>query len=107
MAAESALVAGLGLPSIVVTLATMVTWRTLRAEADDGAALDLAVRAVAADFTQTLPDEVREGRLFTAAEASRQAPVCLLSFEARVWLFGDAKVFVTEILKELPARAAA
>jgi ABC-type antimicrobial peptide transport system permease subunit len=68
--------------------ATLVSWTTRRAETDDGSALELAVRAVEADFTRTLPDEVREGRLFTTEEANRQAPVCLLSFEARVWLFG-------------------
>jgi putative ABC transport system permease protein len=74
--------------SSAVQSATLVSWTTLRAETDDGSALELAVRAVDADFTKTLPDEVREGRLFTAEEAVKQAPVCLLSFEARVWLFG-------------------
>ncbi len=72
-----------------VQSAALISWTTLRAETDDGSALELAIRAVDADFTKTLPDEVREGRLFTAEEASRQAPVCLLSFEARVWLFGS------------------
>ncbi len=71
--------------------ATIVSWTTLRAETDDGSALELAVRAVDADFTKTLPDDLREGRLFTAVEAANQAPVCLLSFEARVWLFGTEK----------------
>jgi putative ABC transport system permease protein len=71
-----------------VQSATLISWTTLRAETDDGSALELAVRAVDADFTRTLPDEVKEGRLFTADEAAKQAPVCLLSFEARVWLFG-------------------
>ena len=71
--------------------ATLMSWTTMRAEADDGSALELAVRAVDADFTRTLPDEVKEGRLFTAAEEAKQAPVCLLSFEGRVWLFGDGQ----------------
>ncbi len=72
-----------------VTSATLMSWTTMRAETDDGSALELAVRAVDADFTRTLPDEVKEGRLFTAQEEARHAPVCVLSFEARVWLFGD------------------
>jgi putative ABC transport system permease protein len=72
--------------------ATLMIWGTLRAETDDGAGLELAVRAVDADFTTTLPDEIREGRLFSAQEAARKEPVCLLSFEARVWLFGDEAV---------------
>jgi len=75
-----------------VESATLMTWNTLRAETDDGSALELAVRGVEADFTRTLPDEVREGRLFTVAEEAKQSPVCLLSFEARVWLFGDEPV---------------
>ncbi len=76
-----------------VQSAALMTWGTLRAEADDGSALELAVRAVHADFTKTLPDEMKEGRLFTAEEEQRQAPVCVLSYEARVWLFGsEAKV---------------
>jgi putative ABC transport system permease protein len=70
-----------------VESATLMTWGTLRAETE-GSAIELAVRAVDADFVETLPDEVREGRLFTAEEAARQDPVCVLSFEARVWLFG-------------------
>jgi len=74
-----------------VSSATLMSWTTMRAETDDDSALELAVRAVDADFTRTLPDEVREGRLFTAAEAAKQAPVCLLSFEGRVWLFGDGQ----------------
>jgi putative ABC transport system permease protein len=74
-----------------VESATLMTWTTLRAETDDGSALELAVRAVDADFTRTLPDEVREGRLFTGEEAARRAPVCLLSFEGRIWLFGDER----------------
>jgi putative ABC transport system permease protein len=45
--------------------------------------------AVPAGFTKTLPDKVCEGRLFTREEEARKTPVCLLSFEARVWLFGD------------------
>jgi putative ABC transport system permease protein len=72
-----------------VQSATLMTWGTLRAEADDGSALELAVRAVHADFTKTLPDELKEGRLFTAEEEQRHAAVCLLSYEARVWLFGS------------------
>ena len=59
-----------------VQSATLVSWTTLRAETDDGSALELAIRAVDADFTRTLPDEVREGRLFTAEEAAKQSPVC-------------------------------
>jgi len=82
--------------------ATLVSWTTLRAETDDGSALELAIRAVDADFTKTLPDQVREGRLFTAEEAARQAPVCLLSFEARVWLFGDQPVIGRYVRLEGP-----
>ncbi|UCC67669.1 MAG: ABC transporter permease, partial [Armatimonadota bacterium] len=67
--------------------ATLMTWGTMRAETEDSA-LELAVRAVDADFVHTLPDEVREGRLFTAQEGAAQATVCVLSFEARVWLLG-------------------
>jgi putative ABC transport system permease protein len=75
----------------VVSSATLMSWTTMRAETDDGSALELAARAVDADFTRTLPDEVKEGRLFTPEEAARHAPVCVLSFEARVWLFGDER----------------
>ncbi len=71
-----------------VRSATLVQWAVMRVETEDSA-LDLAIRGVEPDFTRTLPDEVREGRLFTAEEASARAPVCLLSFEARVWLFGS------------------
>lgn len=71
---------------------TRMTRGTRRVEADDGTALDLAVRAVEAQFTSTLPDEVKEGRLFTPDEVARRAPVCVLSTEARLWLFGVAPV---------------
>jgi putative ABC transport system permease protein len=74
--------------SPAVESATLMNWGTMRAEADDGASLELAVRAVEADFVDTLPDEEREGRLFTAEEAGGRAAVCVLSFQARVWLFG-------------------
>jgi ABC-type antimicrobial peptide transport system permease subunit len=73
----------------LVDSVTLMTWTTMRAETDDNSALELAVRAVEADFTKTVPDEVKQGRLFTAEEAAGHAPVCLLSFEACVWLFGD------------------
>jgi putative ABC transport system permease protein len=79
-----------------VESATMMSWTTLRAETED-AALELAVRAVEADFVDTLPDEVREGRLFTAEEATAQAPVCVLSFEARVWLFGSEECLSRQV----------
>jgi putative ABC transport system permease protein len=71
-----------------VGAATLVSMRTLRAEGDAGG-MEMPVYAVAADFTKALPDEAREGRLFTAEEVARRSPVCVLSFRARVWLFGD------------------
>jgi len=74
-----------------VRAATLVTSRTLRTEGDAGG-MDMAAYAVAADFTKTLPDELKEGRLFTAEDVARQAPVCVLSFGARLQLFGDGPV---------------
>jgi putative ABC transport system permease protein len=71
-----------------VRAATLVTSRTLQAEAEGGG-LSLPTYLVAADFTTTLPDEVQQGRLFTAEEVAQQAPVCLLSLKARARLFGD------------------
>jgi len=71
-----------------VSAATLVTSRTLYAESKDGG-LDLTTYAVAADFTATLPDEVQEGRLFTAEEVAQRAPLCVLSLNARLSLFGD------------------
>jgi len=76
----------------------MMKWHSMRVETDDGY-MRLPVRMVDADFTKTLPDEVREGRLFTAEEAARQAPVCLLSFEARVWLFGTEQDVVGRFMR--------
>lgn len=70
----------------VVQSATLMEWALARVETD-GSALDLAVRGVYPDFTHTLPDKLREGRLFTAADNG--ARVCLLSYEARLWLFGE------------------
>jgi len=81
-----------------VESATPMTWRTMRAETADSA-LELAVRAVEADFVQTLPDQVREGRLFTPQEAAAQAPLCVLSFEARVWLFGTEEKAVGQQIR--------
>ncbi len=61
---------------------------TVRAETRDSS-LAVGLCAVPADFVKTLPDEACEGRLFTAEEEARRTPVCLLSSEARLWLFGD------------------
>lgn len=79
-----------------VESATMMNWATLRAETEDSA-LELAVRAVDSGFVDTLPDEVREGRLFSADEVARQEAVCVLSFEARVWLFGSEECLGRQI----------
>jgi putative ABC transport system permease protein len=78
--------------------ATLMTWGTLRAETQ-GSALELAVRAVDADFMQTLPDRVRRGRLFSAEEVARSRPVCVLSAEACYWLFGSEKAAVGRPLR--------
>ncbi len=51
--------------------------------------LAVSLYAVSVDFVKTLPDQVREGRLFSAEEEARKTPVCMLSFEARINLFGD------------------
>jgi len=71
-----------------VRSATLITRRVLQGKAD-GAGLTVATYGVAADFTDTLPDEIREGRLFTAKEVAQQAPLCVLSLGARIALFGD------------------
>jgi putative ABC transport system permease protein len=71
-----------------VRAATCMAAGLLRTEGDAGG-MAMTTYAVAADFTSALPDEVKEGRLFTAEEVARQAPVCVLSFSARVQLLGD------------------
>ena len=73
----------------VVQSATLMEWALARVETEDGSALDLAVRGVYPDFTRTLPDKLREGRFFAAADNSARSRVCLLSYEARLWLFGE------------------
>jgi putative ABC transport system permease protein len=70
-----------------VDASTFVTTGMLRVEGDAGG-MEMVICAVQPDFTKTLPDELKEGRLFTVEEVARQAPVCVLSFEARVQLFG-------------------
>jgi ABC-type lipoprotein release transport system permease subunit len=47
-----------------VSAATLVTWDDMRVE-QGGYAMEAPVRAVAPNFGKTLPDSVREGRLFT------------------------------------------
>ncbi len=61
---------------------------SVRAETRDSS-LPAALYAVQADFVKALPDQAHEGRLFTAEEQQRRMPVCVLSFEERLWLFGD------------------
>jgi putative ABC transport system permease protein len=47
--------------------------------------LPFPIRIVASNFTDTLPDKLYEGRLFRREEVT---PVCILSYQARLWLFG-------------------
>jgi ABC-type antimicrobial peptide transport system permease subunit len=72
-----------------VESATLTTWGMARAETGEGEGLELAARSINPDYEKTLPDAAREGRLLTQEEIAQGAPVCLLSFEARTWLFGD------------------
>jgi ABC-type antimicrobial peptide transport system permease subunit len=62
-----------------------------------GYAMEAPVRAVAPNFGKTLPDSVREGRLFTDEEAAARAPVCVLSLKTRVALFGTEEAVGREI----------
>ncbi|NIM07273.1 MAG: FtsX-like permease family protein [Armatimonadetes bacterium] len=71
-----------------VQSATFMTCAVVRVETADSA-LNVAIRAVESDFMRTLPDEIREGRVFTEEESASRAAVCMLSLEAWVWLFGD------------------
>jgi putative ABC transport system permease protein len=70
-----------------VSSALLVCYADMRVEQADYAA-STPVIAVEPGFQKTLPDEVREGRIFTPEEAAARAPVCVLSLEARVLLFG-------------------
>jgi putative ABC transport system permease protein len=54
--------------------------------------------AVEADFTDTLADELREGRLFTAQESAEKAPVCVLSSATSRSLFGTRKAVGEQVL---------
>jgi putative ABC transport system permease protein len=58
--------------------------------------LPLSIRIAGPDFTNTLPDKVLEGRLFSKAET---APVCILSYQARLWLFGADKSVVGKVIR--------
>ncbi|UCC69064.1 MAG: ABC transporter permease [Armatimonadota bacterium] len=71
----------------------VVTWAQMGAETEDSF-LRLTVRMVDADFVKSLPDDVREGRLFTGEETAARAAVCVLSGEARLWLFGTEEAAV-------------
>ncbi len=77
--------------------ATLVEQGRHLAESEQSA-LVVTLRAVAADFTQTLPDEIREGRLFTEEEAARMAPVCVLSSLASYRLFRRAPAVGEDLL---------
>jgi putative ABC transport system permease protein len=74
-----------------VRAATLVDWQEgFYAEAvgpAEGGMMPTSLRAVGPEFTQALPDEVREGRLFTAGETARRAPVCVLTQAARDLFF--------------------
>ena len=86
-----------------IASATLIEWGTRRATTEQGAGQDMSVRAVEADFSQTLPDEVKEGRLLTAEDDSRHAPVCLLTAAAQSALLGPGPALGREVrLNGLP-----
>jgi putative ABC transport system permease protein len=68
----------------VTSMMTGVGWAETRTSA-----MEVELHAVAADFTQTLPDALQSGQLFTAEQVAQRVPVCLLSHEAVDWMFGD------------------
>jgi len=79
-----------------VSSATLVCSADMRVDHGDYAA-EAPVIAVKPDFQETLPDKVREGRLFTAEESAARAPVCVLSLRTRVLLFGTEKAVGRDI----------
>ncbi len=74
----------------------MTTWPSMLIE-NEGYGLESPVRAVEANFCETLRDAPREGRLFAAEEDAARAPVCVLSLKTRLFLFGDEPAVGREI----------
>jgi putative ABC transport system permease protein len=59
--------------------------------------LEVPVRAVDADYQVAVPTQVREGRFFTAPEASSRVAVCVLDLRTRLSLFGDGPAVGQEV----------
>ncbi len=83
-----------GCPS--VSSATAVSWAVLPASYGRYG-LEVPIRAIDADYRIALPTQVREGRFFTAPEASSRAAVCVLDLRTRLSLFGDAPAVGEEV----------
>jgi len=74
----------------------MTTWTEMLVE-HEGYGVQVPVRAAEDTFCETLPDNVREGLLFTADEQAARAPVCVLSLQPRLFLFGDQQAVGRDI----------
>jgi putative ABC transport system permease protein len=70
----------------------------VQAEAQESS-LEVGLRAVKADFTETLPDRIMEGRLFSAQEEAQRAPVCVISLGTRAWMFSPDEEVIGQPLR--------